>query len=172
MNDKLRKTVAAAVLCALTCAATLLIQIPTVTHGYVNPGDAIVLVCGWLLGTPWGIAAAGLGSALADIISGYVIYAPATLIIKGLTALTAALIFSASRRHALSARIMSAIAAELVMTLGYFVYEWLIITGSFETAVIGVPQNLFQGVIGLLGGIAVITALERTKAIEALKLNH
>lgn len=49
----------------------------------------MVLLCGWLLGPIYGTIAAGLGPALADIFSGYVVYAPATFVIKALMALVA-----------------------------------------------------------------------------------
>ena len=59
----------AAVLAALTTVATL-IQIPR-PHGYINLGDTIVNCAGWILGGTYGAAAAGIGSALADIVSGF-----------------------------------------------------------------------------------------------------
>lgn len=50
---------------ALSCAATMVIQIPIAT-GYLNFGDGLCLLAGWFLGPWYGFAAAGLGSALAD----------------------------------------------------------------------------------------------------------
>lgn len=169
MNDKLRKIVTAAVFAALTCAATMLIQIPTLTKGYVNLGDCIVLIAGWICGAKWGFAAAGIGSALADIISGYAVYAPGTFAVKGLMAVIAAAVMYAFRHRELVGHIASAVTAELFMAAGYFLYEWLFITGTFETSVIGIPENLIQGAVGVLSSVAVITALERTKALSYLR---
>lgn len=169
MNERIRKIVTAAVFAALICAATMLIQIPTITKGYVNLGDCVVLIAGWVLGAQWGFAAAGIGSALADIIAGYAVYAPGTFLIKGLTAVIAALIAHLIRSHGLTARIVSAVTAELFMALGYFLYEWVFITGTFETSVIGIPENLVQGSVGVLSSVALMTALERTKALNLLK---
>ena len=82
--------VTAAVLAALTCVATMVVQIPMpLTKGYVNLGDVMVLTSVWLIGSPWGVAAAGIGSAMADLLTGYAYYAPATLIIKALMAVAA-----------------------------------------------------------------------------------
>ena len=51
MDDrKIRKTVYAAALAALVCVATLVVQVPSPTGGYVNVGDGFVLLSGWLLG--------------------------------------------------------------------------------------------------------------------------
>ena len=91
-DSKIKKMVLTALLAALTCVATMIIQIPSPMNGYVNLGDCFVLLSGWLLG-PWlGFAASGIGSMLADIFLGYTHYAPGTLVIKGLVALVAALI--------------------------------------------------------------------------------
>lgn len=57
--------VTAAVLAALTCVATMVVQIPMPLKGYVNLGDVMVLTSVWLIGSPWGVAAAGIGSAMA-----------------------------------------------------------------------------------------------------------
>jgi uncharacterized membrane protein len=170
MDKKLKTIVTAAVFAALVCAATMLIQIPTLTKGYVNLGDCVVLIAGWVCGAPWGFAAAGIGSALADIISGYAVYAPATFLIKGLMAVIAAAIIYAFGNRAFIGRLVSAVAAELFMALGYFAFEWIFITGSFESSVIGIPENLIQGAVGVLASAAVMTALERTKALNLLKL--
>ena len=46
MNDKkIRKLVFTALLAALTCVATMVIQIPAPVSGYVNLGDCVVLLC-------------------------------------------------------------------------------------------------------------------------------
>ena len=169
MDTRLKKIITAAVFAALTCAATMLIQIPTLTKGYVNLGDGIVILAGWICGAPWGFAAAGLGSALADILSGYALYAPATFIIKGLIALIAAAIMYAFKERLFIGRVVSAVTAELFMAMGYFLYEWIFITGSFEASVIGIPENLIQGTVGVLASVTVMTALERTKALKMLK---
>lgn len=71
MNDKkIRKLVLAALLAALVCVATMVVQIPSPMQGYVNLGDCFVLLSGWLLGPWYGFAAGGIGSMLADIFLG------------------------------------------------------------------------------------------------------
>ena len=78
---------------ALTTVATLVIQVPSPMSGYVNLGDAMVLLSAWILGPVYGTAAAGIGSMLADLLSGYAYYAPGTLVIKCLMAFVAAQVF-------------------------------------------------------------------------------
>ena len=85
MNTGTKKIVTAALMAALACAATMMIKIPSPLKGYLNLGDCIVLVSGWMLSPAYAFFAAGFGSALADVFSGYVLYAPATFVIKGIT---------------------------------------------------------------------------------------
>lgn len=49
-SNDLKAMVTTALLAAFTCIATMSIQIPTPTLGYVHPGDSLVLLCGILLG--------------------------------------------------------------------------------------------------------------------------
>ena len=120
MNDKkIRKLVLAALLAALVCVATMVVQIPSPMQGYVNLGDCFVLLSGWLLGPWYGFAAGGIGSMLADIFLGYAHYAPGTLVIKGVMALVAALMYEKMGRTATS-RIAGGVVSEIIMVLGYF----------------------------------------------------
>ena len=67
-NKKLRMVTYTALFAALTCIATMIIRIPTPTKGYVNLGDCLVNISAWILGPAYGAAAAGIGSAFADIL--------------------------------------------------------------------------------------------------------
>ena len=61
IGEKTRKLVYAALFAALTCVMTMIVKIPVpATGGYVNLGDCVVLLAGWVLGPMYGGAAAGL----------------------------------------------------------------------------------------------------------------
>ena len=173
-QQSLRKLVFTALLAALTCVGTIVIQIPSPMNGYVNLGDCFVLLSAWLLGPAAGTAAAGLGSALADLMSGYAYYAPGTLVIKGTMALAAAVLFRAiagsapSFGRVLAARCAGAITAEALMVLGYFGYAALLL-GKGLAAAASVPGNLIQGVFGIVGSLLLVQALERTQILSKAK---
>ena len=152
-KDPVLRLVMTAVLAALCCGATLVIQIPSPMNGYVNLGDGVVLLCGWLLGPGYGFAAAGLGSALADLISGYGVYVPATFIIKGLMALMAACV---------KPRWLGGAVAEVWMVTGYFLFACLLM-GEGWAAMASVPGNLVQGAVGVAAGLALEKAVRRVK---------
>ena len=162
MNDKkIRKLVLAALLAALVCVATMVVQIPSPMQGYVNLGDCFVLLGPW-----YGFAAGGIGSMLADIFLGYAHYAPGTLVIKGVMALVAALMYEKMGRTATS-RIAGGVVSEIIMVLGYFGYASLLL-GKGLAAAASIPGNIFQGAVGLVVGVLLVTVLERAKVTEKL----
>ena len=160
MNTK--RTVVSALMAALTCAATMVIKIPSPLNGYLNLGDCIVLVAGWMLTPTYGFLAAGLGSALADLFSGYVTYAPATFLIKGLMAIIAYYGFKVFHKKLgnIPSRIISGVAAEIVMILGYYVFEGFLY--GFVPSLVNIPANSMQGIAGLIVGIVLMAMFEKS----------
>lgn len=163
MNARTKNIVMAALMAALTCIATMIIHIPSPLKGYINLGDCIVLSAGWILSPAYGFLAAGLGSALADLFSGYVIYAPATFIIKGLMAVIAFYGFQMLHKKLVNfySRIISGSAAEIVMILGYFVFEGFLY--GFIPSAVNIPANAVQGIAGLIIAMILMRVFEQSK---------
>jgi len=153
-------------LAALTCVATMVIKIPSPLNGYINLGDCIVLLSGWLLSPVYGFMAAGLGSALADLLAGYVTYAPATFLIKGLMALIAfgGFKFMSRQLGKVTSRIVSGAAAEVIMAAGYWVFEGFLY--GFGASAVNIPANALQGIAGLILGIIIVSIFERHKIVQ------
>ena len=82
MRTDVKKLSMAALMLASVFVITRFIQIP-IPLGYFNIGNCVILLFCLLLDNPYGIAASGLGSALADLVS-YPIYTVPTLVIKAL----------------------------------------------------------------------------------------
>lgn len=164
--SKTNKLVIAALLAGLTCVATMIIRIPTPLKGFINLGDCVVLLAGWTLSPVYGFLAAGLGSALADIFSGYPMYAPATFIIKAGMSLIAFFVFKALNKKikAQPSRIISGIIAEAVMVSGYFLFEGLLY--GFVPSAVNIPLNGIQGAVGLILGCILIKIFEKIKLIK------
>ena len=167
MSDKkTRKLVISAMMAALTYVATMVIQIPSPMNGYVNLGDCFVLLSGWLLGPWYGGAAAGIGSMLTDLLSGYGHYAPGTFVIKGLDALVAALLFRTMGRTS-TAALVSGLVGETIMVAGYFGYAALLL-GKGLGAAASIPGNLVQATMGLLIGFLLLKVLQKTRIAEKI----
>ena len=163
MHVKTKQLVMASLMASMVCVATMIIKIPSPMKGYINLGDCIVLLCGWLFAPGYAFAAAGLGSALADMFAGYMTYAPATFLIKGTMALIAGICMRLMSRRLgrLPAQIIGGVWAELIMILGYFLFEGMLY--GFAPSAVNIPANGVQGVAGLMLGVALIKVFERLK---------
>lgn len=170
---KLRKTILTALFAALTCVATLVITIPSPTGGFFNLGDCIVILSAVILGPVYGMLAAGIGSGLADILAGFATYAPATLVIKALMGLAVGTIYQAFAKsgrhfgHSIAGAAVGGVAAEIIMVLGYFLYE-TVLYGAPAAFGNVLTTNLPQAAVGLVGGLALFTVLDRTKLTTKL----
>ena len=160
-SQNLQKTVTAALLCTVVFVFTFL-SIP-MGIGNVNLGDGALLLTAWTLGGPWAVVSAALGAALADLASGYAIYAPATFVIKAAMVAAALLVLRLLSNVKLSVRIrrlLSAVAAELVMVLGYLIYEATLL-GYGAGALVSVPFNAVQGLVAVAVSGLLYEALSR-----------
>lgn len=151
-------------LAALCCVATMVIPIPTPTGGYLSAGDIVVVFSALLAGPVYGSIAMGLGSGMADLCAGYAIYAPGTLLAKGLSSVIIGLLYRRSKQD-LKHAAFSAVCGELTMAGIYFLYEALCLGFGWGAAV-EIPGNLLQGAAGVVGGTALYQALQRVPEIQ------
>ena len=126
-NGRKRNTVLlvlTALFTALTTIATVLIQIPGV-QGYINFGDAVIFISAYILGGAGGFIVGSVGSMLADIFTGFFIYAPFTFVIKGLEGMVCGLVFRKTMKSArpLLKRLLSALAGGIICWVGYFLTD-------------------------------------------------
>ena len=177
-NQTLRQLVLSAMFAALCWAATMLVQIPTAA-GYTNIGKGMCLLSGLVLGPWYGFFAAGIGSALADLICGYAYYVPATFVIKGLVALVAAQLLrpllKKGGRPPFWRLALIELPSESIMVFGYFGYEALVL-GQGLAAAASVPNNLVQAAVGIVLSAVLYTVLSKLpelhKAFWKGEMNH
>lgn len=155
---------------ALNFAITYWLQIPIpATGGYINIGDVAVMYTALLFGPIIGGFAGGLGSMLADLFSPYIIYAPATLIIKGIEGFLIGLISNPKDCEGrVSYRdIIAVLVGGFLIPFGYFIYEAFILNLGVLIAVVEVPGNFFQFGFAAIASILLILA-SRKNIIAAL----
>lgn len=146
---------------ALIFVATYFFKLPvSITQGYIHLGDGFILLGAALLGTP-AIAAAAVGSALADLLGGYTLYILPTFLIKG--AVAAVAVFALCRQHPMWLKVLGLIVAELVMVAGYFVVEWLVLGYGWAAAVGALVPNLVQGLSGVIIAAVLMPLMARIK---------
>lgn len=126
---------------ALVFVVTAYLHIPTY-NGYVHVGDGFIFLAACILPMPYAVAVGAIGALLADVLTGYAVWAPGSIIIKALTAM----LFSYKAKKIISARnTLMLIPATVICVGGYYLYE-VIITGSFVGALAGIPGSLIQSV--------------------------
>ena len=161
MSDKqVRRLAMGGVMAALVFVMTYLPKVPVpVTGGYVHLGDGMVFLAAMLLG-PMGVAASAVGSALSDLVGGYMTYLIPTFLIKGSMALAAWKLWKPGNwlRTAIAF-----IIAEAVMVAGYFAFEAVLY--GVPAALGAVGPNAIQGVAGVLVGLLCATLVPRLKAV-------
>lgn len=158
-----------ALFAALCMLGTLFIIVP-LPNGYVNIGDVFVLLSGWLLGPIYGTIAAAVGSALADLVSGFSLYAPVTFFVKGLVAVLAWLLYQTLQKvstktiWSIASRALAALIAETCMVLGYFLFESVLY--GFAGGALALVGNSLQGIACATLATLVAGTLSRIERIR------
>jgi len=145
---------------AVVTVVTMIVQVPIPqTKGYINLGDAVILVFAMLFGAKVGAIGGGLGSALADIFTGYAHWAPFTLIIKGIEGLLVG--WFASKDISTGKRISVLILAVLEMVFGYFLVE--VSMYGMGAALVEIPGNLIQAGSAVIISLLLFFAVKRVE---------
>ncbi len=161
MSDKqVRRLAMSGVMAALVFVMTYLPKVPVpVTGGYVHLGDGMVFLAAMLLG-PMGVAAAAVGSALSDLVGGYMAYLVPTFLIKGAMALVAWKLHKPGRWLQTG---IAFILAEALMVAGYFAFEAVLYGVPAALGAIG--PNAIQGAAGVAVGLLCATLVPRLKMV-------
>jgi uncharacterized membrane protein len=86
MKKRLKTLCLSGIFTALVFIFTAFLHIPSHT-GYTHVGDALIYLAACLLPLPYALFVGTVGAALADLLTGFALWAPASLLIKGLAVL-------------------------------------------------------------------------------------
>ncbi|NYT13825.1 MAG: ECF transporter S component [Candidatus Methanofastidiosa archaeon] len=154
-----------AVFSALAFVATRFIQIPILqTGGYLNFGEAIIYIAAIFFGPFVGGLVGAIGPALADVTSPYAAFAPFTFIIKGIEGFVVGKISSGSQSKV--NKLIGIFAGGGIMVIGYYIVEIMIFLIPPPVALIEVPFNILQFVVG--GIIAIVVTEKLKKSVDRI----
>lgn len=181
-NYSSKKMVMSSLMIALVFLATYFTRIPTpLPGGYFNLGDAVIMLAAFALGPVGGLIAGAVGSGLADIAAGALLFAPITLVVKGIEGLVVGLLAvhginapanatddhrMASGKAAHLSTIIAAAVGAFIMVAGYFLAEAFLL-GAFDeafglaAAVAELLPNSIQGVLSAILGYILILILSK-----------
>ena len=159
-SNRLKRIAFCGVAAAFVFVATQ-IRVPTAI-GYINLGDAVILIAAFLLG-PIAFIPAAIGSALSDLIAGYAQYIIPTFVIKGLMGLVAGA-YLRKVKVTVVKKVLIGVIAEIIMIAGYFIFESLPFMYGWQAAAGSLLFNLIQG-------LAAVIIFVPVTSIPALKKN-
>lgn len=162
-RGKVKNLTCAAVFAAVIYIFTAYFHIPN-WNGYIHGGDAFLYLAASVLTPGYAAAAGAIGAGMADLLSGYAVWAPGTIAIKSLTVLC----FTAKTDRILCRRNYAALLpAFFICTGGYYLYECLI-TGNFAAPLAGIPGSAVQSCLSAVLYLAIGQSLDRSHMKQKL----
>lgn len=159
-----------AVFTAIILIAITVIKFSTgLGEGYIHFGDCFIYLSACVLPFPYCLIAGALGGALADVLSGFAIWAIPTTIIKALNALPFAILHKKLKTNKVFCKhtVFMVIISSVVTILGYFIAECILY--STASAVLSLVGNTIQAAAS--GVIFIIIAKATDKFNLKSKLN-
>lgn len=157
MNDRFNPrtlAVTAVMIAVVTVATGFLPRVPIPgTGGYVHLGDIFVFFSAFTFGPVIGAIAGGVGCALADILGGYAVWAPLTLIAHGVQGYVAG---HFGKGKELKGLIIAWVLGSICLVGLYFLGELLPVYGGFAGAVAEIVPNIMQALAGGVVGIPLV----------------
>ncbi|NLG02313.1 MAG: ECF transporter S component [Clostridia bacterium] len=169
-NFTIQELTTTAVSIALVCVGTIVIQIP-IPLGYMHLGNICILLVAYLFSPTTALLAGGVGSAMADLITGYPQWILPTLIIKSLMGLAAAKMMHSKNEQAsiLSIRgLLGSLAGIFIMIMGYFI-AGSVIYGNIYTGAAQIPGLSIEGICGIVGYYIIGIAMEKMKISKLIR---
>lgn len=143
-HDGLKFLVITAVFIALTYVFTAFVNIRLPiggNGGLIHLGNVPLFLAAILFGKRTGALAGGIGMGLFDLLSGWTLWAPFTLVIVGIMGYLVGAI--TERRRGMGWNTLAIALACVVKVVGYYIAEG-IIYGNWVAPVMSIPGNLIQ----------------------------
>lgn len=135
------------------------IRLPIAANGgLIHLGNVPLFLFALICGRKTGAWAGGVGMALFDLLSGWTVWAPFTLVIAGLMGYCVGLIGEKKNRYGFYAAAM--LLALAIKLGGYYVAEGLIY-GNWVAPIASIPGNVVQVAAAMLIVLAVIVPLKK-----------
>lgn len=171
-ENKTHKLVLTALMACLSIVAILMFRIPIPgDQGFIHLGDSIIFLTVLILGTRYAVPAAAIGHSMANLLVGATIWAPWTFVIKGTMALIAGVFITHMLRNGENyspfkktmIKVTGMMLGGIFMIAGYYVAGGIMFR-NWIVALVGIPWNIAQLMLGIVVALALSAALYKTPA--------
>lgn len=162
---KVLDLVITAILAALVFVATVFINIklPFGQGGLIHLGTTMLFISAILFGPKKGALAGAIGMGLFDIVGGWLIWAPTTIIARALQGFIVGKIAwsNGHKGDSIDLNILGAVISMPAMIAVYY-FGQAIMFKSWIAPMASIPGDIIQNVVGLLIAIPVCIMLKKT----------
>ena len=146
-----------AMIAGIITISIVLLKVPVAGGRLVlHPGEIVIVTSAYVLGRRNAFFAAGIGSALADLIVGASIFAPASFLIHGMQAwLIGTFLDGKLGRKDLGAMSLGA----TVVVLGYGAVSWVLF--DINTLWVSISVDLVQTILGMIGAMFLLRLMRK-----------
>lgn len=145
------------------CTVFVNVRLPVAANGgLIHLGNVPLFIIAILYGRWLGALAGGIGMALFDVVGGWFLWAPCTLIIVGLMGYIVGAI--CEKNQTLTAYVLALVVACIIKVVGYYGAE-AIIYGNWLIPMTSIPGNLIQIGVASVIVLPVVLKLRKHSAI-------
>ena len=162
-GSKVKEFIIVGLMSALIYIATAVINVPIGPGGVIHLGDSMIYVTAILFGWKTAALSGAIGMTLFDVLSPYAIWAPFTLVIKGIMGAMAGYISHSKNREGANLlwNVIAAILAGIWVIFGYYIAE-AIIYGNILSPMASIPANFIQVSAGAVIAIPLAALVKKS----------
>jgi uncharacterized membrane protein len=139
------------------------IRLPIAANGgLVHLGTAMLFVASILFGPKKGALAGAIGMGLFDMVGGWVLWAPITIVARGLQGYIVGRIawLNGHKGNSIALNVTATIVSIPFMIAVYYIGESFLY-GNWITPLASIPGDLVQNILGIMIAIPICIALKR-----------
>jgi uncharacterized membrane protein len=154
-----------AMLVALVFLSTFFLNIKlpiSVNGGLVHLGTAMLFIASILFGPKKGALAGAIGMGLFDIMGGWLLWAPITIVARGLQGfIVGKIAWSNGRKGSSLALNVTATIVSIPFMIAVYYFGEVILYGNWIVPLTSIPGDLLQNALGMIIAIPVCVALKK-----------
>jgi uncharacterized membrane protein len=164
-SQKTLDLIMTAMLVALVFLSTFFLNIKlpiSVNGGLVHLGTAMLFIASILFGPKKGALAGAIGMGLFDIVGGWLLWAPITIVARGLQGfIVGKIAWSNGRKGSSLALNVTATIVSIPFMIAVYYFGEVILYGNWIVPLTSIPGDLLQNALGMIIAIPVCVALKK-----------